>query len=372
MNAGTRLPVYLQVYKDLKREILCGRLQPDSMLPFETDLARKYSITRISVRKAIDKLKEEGLIFKIRGKGSFVSSGASSPQSASKANLKSCLFCQADFVVGGASDPYYHGILLGAEREARQNNVSLSFKVCGKSTYDSDIEYLKNLERVSEIAGIMLVGWSDRYFMERAVEFNLPIVCVNFKMALLRMSNVTADNFGGARQGMRRLLDMGHRDIVVIASSSGVRDPNHRERIRGCEEAFKEAGIEGYERNFIFCDFDESQSRQMTLSMLKGRRESPPSAIFALSDRMCNGAFRAVKESGLAIPNDISVLAFDGVNTEASSMMVPVEEIGAASLKTLLRLGANRRELIEKVIPVSFIDRGSLRRQDAGRASRDL
>lgn len=67
------IPLYTQIKEDLRGQILDGRFQPHDRVPSESELMQHYSVSRITVRQALSDLEKESLIFKVPGKGSFVS-----------------------------------------------------------------------------------------------------------------------------------------------------------------------------------------------------------------------------------------------------------------------------------------------------------
>ncbi len=65
--------LYLEVYEELRAQIERGDLLPDDHLPSEEDLVETYSVSRITVKKALERLREDGLIYRVQGSGTFVS-----------------------------------------------------------------------------------------------------------------------------------------------------------------------------------------------------------------------------------------------------------------------------------------------------------
>ncbi len=69
------VPVYRQLAAILREEIASGTLAPDSPLPSESRLMQEHGISRDTVRKAIEILREEGLVVTVKGKGTYVAEG---------------------------------------------------------------------------------------------------------------------------------------------------------------------------------------------------------------------------------------------------------------------------------------------------------
>jgi len=66
------VPLYYQIMRDLKEQIVAGKLAPGHQLPSEADLTRRFAVSRVVVRRALQILADEGLINRVKGKGSFV------------------------------------------------------------------------------------------------------------------------------------------------------------------------------------------------------------------------------------------------------------------------------------------------------------
>ena len=72
INRHSKLPLYHQLYEILRGSILSGHWQPGDMLPPESELIAQYEVSRTTVRQVLDMLVNEGLIYRQRGRGTFV------------------------------------------------------------------------------------------------------------------------------------------------------------------------------------------------------------------------------------------------------------------------------------------------------------
>lgn len=72
LSRSSKVPLYYQLYEILRNHILKGEWQPGDMLPTETELLEKYEVSRNTVRQALDALVNDGLIYRQRGRGTFV------------------------------------------------------------------------------------------------------------------------------------------------------------------------------------------------------------------------------------------------------------------------------------------------------------
>ena len=115
---------------------------------------------------------------------------------------------------------------------------------------------------------------------------------------------VDGDQHGGGRLAAEFLLGQGHRHLALVAGISG--DPHSEARIAGfLSTAQRSSTIERWGAgNFTVSD----AHRLVAAQLAKGSR---PTAIFCVSDRMALGALLALREAGLAVPRDVSLVGFD-------------------------------------------------------------
>jgi DNA-binding GntR family transcriptional regulator len=73
INHGSATPLSVQVAADILGDIDAGRLAPDTRLPSEVELSEQYGVARVTVRRALEDLREQGKIVTVHGRGTFVS-----------------------------------------------------------------------------------------------------------------------------------------------------------------------------------------------------------------------------------------------------------------------------------------------------------
>ncbi len=159
-------------------------------------------------------------------------------------------------------------------------------------------------------------------------------------MALPHVSSVCIDDRKAARMAIDRLLSLGHRSIAVMGGSLRPGDLIHN-RYLGVRDAFSARGVSFQDQNYIECKFSlDSAYQAMQSTLTCGIRFT---ALFAMSDIMAIGAARAVADAGLAIPGDISVVGFDGIDMaryyipSLATVRQPAAEIARASVEIAVR-----------------------------------
>ena len=149
---------------------------------------------------------------------------------------------------------------------------------------------------------------------------------------------VLIDNAQGGHDATRHLLELGHRWIACIGGPDA-RTRSH-DRIRGYEQALGEADI-GANPDLIQAGDWTYQSGQKAVQAL-WRLDAPPTAIFACNDAMAIGAIAALRQRGLRVPEDVSVVGFDNVSLGAffdpplTTLATPIVEAGQRLCQLLL------------------------------------
>ncbi|MGH9384443.1 MAG: LacI family DNA-binding transcriptional regulator [Vicinamibacterales bacterium] len=237
--------------------------------------------------------------------------------------------------------------------------------------------------RAEGVAGIIFVPInSARDAYRDVLAPPLYTVAVDRSPSNLRPDLVTVDNVEGTRIGVAHLLDMGHRDVALLGGPS--RHSTAKERERGYEQALREAGRPIRPELVYYGDFREGGGYDGMKALIALTRR--PTAVFVANNLMTLGAFRALHEAGIRIPEEIAVVGFDdmpwatSLNPPLTAVSQPSQEIGSAAADLLLdriaRLDRAVRHLIletKLVVRASCgasLHRARLKASAAGHASR--
>lgn len=155
---------------------------------------------------------------------------------------------------------------------------------------------------------------------------------------------VDGDNVGGAGLAVRHLLELGHRHIACLAGPQEL--VAARLRLRGFMAAMQAAGAEVPAHRVVESDFTLAGGHAATRRLVEAERAAfgalRLTAIFACNDLMAMGAIGALREAGLQVPDDVSVVGFDGiglarlVEPPLTTVAQPIRELGAAAVDLLL------------------------------------
>jgi alanine racemase len=213
----------------------------------------------------------------------------------------------------------------------------------------------------STVDGVVAIGLSAEHPEVGQIRgAGLPMVLVDAD-DLPEHSSIVVDDEAGARAAAEHLLELGHRDVLVIAvegpavpSGEPGRHGVSLRRLRGYRAAFEAAGLDLPDDRIVAARASiDGGSAAFRRAWAMGLR---PTAVLAMSDAMAIGAMRAAREEGLRIPDDLSVVGFDDIDLAAhvdpplTTVHQPIRQKGADAVRLLLaeveQREANRPEHI--------------------------
>tara|TARA_R100000365_G_C2739700_1_gene68467 strand:+ start:436 stop:1467 length:1032 start_codon:yes stop_codon:yes gene_type:complete len=176
-------------------------------------------------------------------------------------------------------------------------------------------------------------------------ERGVAVTFVDMKPRLASVSAVVCDNYSGGYEGMRHLIELGHRRIGVVAGAvaqNGGGTDVGSERVRGIRQAAQDLAPDA--RLIFSTPFAETSSFEVGQEY--GRtliaEQKDITAIFATTDMLAIGVMHAAHGLGLDLPRDLSILGYDGVLESSvtlptlSTIAQPIEEMGRIAATTLI------------------------------------
>lgn len=167
----------------------------------------------------------------------------------------------------------------------------------------------------------------------------VPMVEVNRRKEVDLLDGVVADNFRGAYQATKHLIELGHQKIALIVGSEKI-NTGH-DRIQGYKQAMHDAGLE-IDTNLIkIGSFVKEYGIQATEELLT--LPVRPTALFSASNRLVLGTMSVLMEHNIKVPGDISVIAFDNVewfqyfNPPITTVDIAIEEMAVLAIQLLMR-----------------------------------
>ncbi|MET9294833.1 LacI family DNA-binding transcriptional regulator [Streptomyces sp. NPDC003077] len=276
-------------------------------------------------------------------------------------------------VIADIQNPFFAGVTRGITDAARAAGYQV---LLANTDEDPAAEQaaVKTL-RDKHVDGLIVApaATTDAGHLAAAHAAGCPVVLLDRDIPDLGMDSVTVDNHGAARDAVRRLLAAGHRRIALVSLvGDGVRDPAPVDpgstglaRIEGYRSALREAGIADTDTYLRMGAFHQQDPADLARDLLAA--PEPPTALFATDSVIALGVLSAVRDLGLRVPEDLSLVTFDdtdwarAVRPRISVVAQPVQELGARAVRALVSRvqgGTGEREHI--TLPTRFIARESV------------
>ncbi len=267
------------------------------------------------------------------------------------------VFCREEKPLSG--NPFYSRVLEGVEGELVINNYNLILTLLGEEFNGQTPKMIKE----NKIDGLVAVGYMDKKFIQILKNYKTPTVFVDPVDYDIDYQKVIIDNEQGGYLAAKHLLGKGHKRIAFV--SGNLQRASFRLRFEGFKKALavenipvnddlvKTSGIEnGYE---------------LTRELLN--MNPPPSAIFYGNDTNALLGYKAINDSRLRIPDDISVVGFDDIamakysDPPLTTIKVYKEEIGSIAVRKLLEaINSDGPEIaVTTIMPVKLVERESVK-----------
>ena len=339
---NTTNALYMQIYNDLLEEIKSSKYAKNERLPTELELSKKYYVSRITSKKALNMLAEKNYIIRIKGKGSFVSPHVL--QSTGKIVGKTVGVIMPNFF-----DAYGKGILYAIEEKCRKNNMFCMLRL----TWDDQAYESKSIEDMIEygVSGLIINPVHGHYYNKivlKQILDGFPVVVIDRKLRGIPSSFVGTNNVLAGEKAMDYLISKGHKKIAIF-SSKPKRTSSLEDRLKGalrraenedCLDVQVKANLWQTHKSHTPDSFEKSNA--IIAEHLTNYPET--TAIIAANYQIAAVVKHAVTSFGLKVPDDISIICFD-----SPSNGCPLSE---ALLFEFTHVRQKEREIGEKAFDV--------------------
>ncbi|MER3524251.1 MAG: LacI family transcriptional regulator [Ignavibacteria bacterium] len=270
------------------------------------------------------------------------------------------------------AEPFYTKIFLGTEFEARNHNYYILLTTVGSRFREPDNVPRFLLER--NVDGVIIAGRVNEKLIAYIDRLGLPILLVDYAVPKKHYSSIQMDNRKGAHLAVEHLISLGHREIGFLGGD--ISHPSIAERYQAYKECMTDHNLTLDSRLIVTEESGtavENGSNALRTILNRGVR---PSAVFAANDAMAIGCIQEAKVHGWKIPDDISVVGFDDIDTSAhiepplTTIKVFKEEMGAAAVRTLVQaVKAETRSVMTVHMPVELVVRKSTTRYSGNAAA---
>lgn len=232
------------------------------------------------------------------------------------------------------SNPYFAEMASVVISEANRRNYTTI--VVDAMENEAHMTESAKMLAARQVEGIIAAPCGNDPAVLERIAAHLPVVLMDRFYHNTTLSYVTTNNYQGGLIATRALLENGHKKILCI---QGEKDsmPN-QERVQGYVDAMSQAGLED-QITVVGNEFSTQCGYLETKLLLN--KSNRPTAVFALSNTILLGTLKAIKENGLKVPEDISVISFDNnlymdyITPVVSRISQPVEDMAKLAVKLL-------------------------------------
>ena len=320
------------------------------------DIARICGVSTSTVSRAING--ESGInketkkrILRVIEENNFILNGSARDLKRLESNTIALL-------IKGIYNPFFQGMFAVFERELKKLKFSFSIHSVGDD--ENEIDVALELIKEKRLKGLIFLGGAMEGYAEKKDQLNIPSVrCSGTLLPDEEGYEGTSIAIDDAKESYRivnYLCKKGHREIAVIVSH-GMDKSITALRMQGYRRALEENHI-SYDPQLVFTtdytmdDFSMQNGYITTKKLLESGMHF--TALFAASDTLALGAYKAIYDSGKKVPDDYSVVGFDGIEMgkyycpAITTLTQPVEEMAKTSIDQLMK--AIREEEVEKQI----------------------
>ncbi len=344
--ASEALPKHEQLRSHLVRELLEGRLRPGDALPTENELAITAKMSRNTVRQALAHLETNGMIRRVRGRGTFIHESAME-------RMKCGLDIFA-LVIPETRGGYYPSLQRGFNEASagRHNQVIIS---------DTDNDPFRQADALMQlldkkVAGIALVPTTSQATPAHQIrplhEKGIPVVFCHRRVEGIQAPLVSFSALDVGKMAGRALAERGHRRVAFFAAHRGGLSAQYESGLR---LAMREAGgdlPEHFTRYDTTTKVTTEHERfvKANLEELLGSHTSP-TGIFCAFDSEAELVYLLLGQMGVKVPEEVSLIGFGGtwregaISRRLTSVAVDEEELGRNAVTLLDEMRRRERPI---------------------------
>ena len=304
---------YARIKTDLSLKILSGALRPQQRIPSLNEITRQYRVSKITARRVLNDLVTEGLVFSIRGKGSFVSDISKYPK-LDKRSIRQNI----GVVFENAYEPFMSDIIKGIDEETFKLSVHINLCLSNDS-YEREAEILKRLvqQGIKKILLFMVISNE-----EDVVNPNLPlylslqergiqILSIDCYLPQVPLPFISWDDYGGLKNLVEYVYKQGCRNLAYVTRVNNA--TTVAKRLEGFKDGLLERHLPFDSSKIIkiYKGYSETlteNTQKIMLSFLK--RKTKLDAILCSDEEIASGVFQALYAMPEVKPDKILVGGF--------------------------------------------------------------
>ncbi|WP_231506254.1 GntR family transcriptional regulator [Paenibacillus sp. UNC451MF] len=305
MTDAKQQPKYLILKQEILSWLQSGKLKPDDQMPTENEIAEQFRMSRQTVRQTFGVLEQEGWIFRVQGRGTFVSN----PQTARKQQDVQTIGIITTYI----SDYIFPHIVRGAEAALRNKGYRM---LLSSTDNDKDKERESLQMMMSQpLSGLIIEPTKSAegnpnlsYYLTLNYQ-DIPFIMINESYPEINCPYIKVDDEAGGYKAAEHLIKLGHRRIAGFFKMDDLQGVN---RLKGFIKAHQEFRVPLLPDSVIHYTTEDKATKpfEAGLEMLSNETERP-TAFVCYNDELAIMLLEAVRQAGLSVPEHISIVGFD-------------------------------------------------------------
>jgi len=251
------------------------------------------------------------------------------------------------------TNPFTSLIIKGIEEVTAKNNYHIIYGN-GDGNLNKEKRYLNALIQ-RQIEGLIYISTVSREIKDFYLNTSIPVIFSYSYSLTPDIPSIIPDDLYGGYIATEYLIKLGHKRIAFIFGPAGYKATT--DRLAGSKKAFEDYNLDWDHRLVRHCkEWDSASGYKEALDLLS--KDIIPTAIFAGNDLIAVGVMDALREKGLNVPKDISVVGYDDrevcgyVRPKLTTVRLPLVEIGKKSAEILINHINGKNEGIEAITRV--------------------
>ncbi|MGW3570080.1 LacI family DNA-binding transcriptional regulator [Streptomyces sp. NPDC000941] len=269
---------------------------------------------------------------------------------------------QVEFVINELDNPWATELIRGAEEALESERLGLVVSAVHKSRALAD-NWAEAVQARGSLGAILALSELSPAQEDELRGKGIPFVIVQPATDTSPASpSVGSTNWPGAYAATRHLTELGHRRIAAIAGPAG--RLTTRTRLHGYRAALADAGLPEDPELIRHGTYARGPAMAEMHALLD--LADPPTAVFAGNDVQALGVYRALRDRGLTVPDDVSVVGFDDlpftqwITPELTTVRQPLAEMAALAARMVVRLARGEQpEVVNLELPTALVVRES-------------
>lgn len=347
-----RAPSLTARVEQLLREAIAQGRFAEGRLPTEAELAQQLGVSRETVRLAAESLQREGLLVKIRRKGTFLQPPRL-PEQLPPVEARLIAYLQAGYS-GPAGQPEQttrtvNGLALqGALEEASHHGLKL---LAMHAHHTQLSRVFRELPSKDRLRGIIFAHSGEEKLLRRAVGTGLPIVLLDHDLPLPSVDTVRDDSTAGARQAIALLAELGHKRIAFLNWRQTDLNPW---RLEGYRRELRDRNLPRRRVWELPTDITEAGARDAAELFLA--LHPRPTAVYCFNNSLARLFISALRERGVDVPRDVSVLGGGGEDVPSLTChQADWFDVGRKAVQSLLRDRTQQPQAVHQLVAHTII-----------------